>query len=153
MPAHGALFRRARRGVGSGALWMPDSSQVLHQWVPIAFVSEYVHLSYLLYTPLIALIGLPIYFAKGRRDFRLFTTTLVATFAPATSHSSSSRCRVPSTTSDLLISSKHSYIAHWWIVVAQGFGARGRRSHPPHIAVSIVTWPCAALVPKLSPSR
>jgi membrane-associated phospholipid phosphatase len=128
-------------------------SQVLHQWVPIGVVSEYVHLSYLLYSPLIALIGLSIYFAKRRAEFHLFTTALVATFAA---------CYLAFITfpvqgpfhyfGPIDPAAKHSYFAILADQMLHRASAAGTAFPSSHVAVTVVAWAmCRRLLPKLSP--
>lgn len=63
------------------ALFGCQISQRLHALLPSSLISEYAHLSYLLYGLMIPAVALPLYWAARRAELRQFATTVVTSFA------------------------------------------------------------------------
>jgi membrane-associated phospholipid phosphatase len=55
-------------------------SQVLHELLPFAPLSEFLHLSYLLYLTLVPLVGFPLYFQRRWEAYREFAITALGTY-------------------------------------------------------------------------
>jgi len=62
------------------SLFGAQPSQMLHEVVPCAFVSEVLHFIYLFYLSLIAVVGLSLYISQRVVAYRVFATSTLATF-------------------------------------------------------------------------
>jgi membrane-associated phospholipid phosphatase len=134
------------------ALFGCQISQVLHQWIPVRAVSEYAHLSYLIYSTLIPLVGLPLYLTRRRAEFRMFTTTVITTFAT---------CYLVFIAFPVLgpfhhfgpidPAAKHSYFAILSDRMLHRASAEGTAFPSSHVAAAVVVWAmCRRLMPRLS---
>ncbi|MBD3237002.1 MAG: phosphatase PAP2 family protein [Candidatus Eisenbacteria bacterium] len=62
------------------AIFGCQPSQILHQLLPFGSLSEFLHLSYLLYLALIPLVGFSLYYAGRRAAHREFATTALSAY-------------------------------------------------------------------------
>jgi len=130
-----------------------DLSQVLHQWVPLGAVSEYVHLSYLVYAALIPLVCLPLYLSHRRGEFRLFTTAVIATFTACYLTFIVFPVQGPfHYFGPIDPAAKRSFFAVLADRMLHRASATGTAFPSSHVAVAVVVWAmCRRMLPRLSP--
>ncbi len=128
-------------------------SQVLHTLVPSRFLSEYTHLSYLLYFALVPLVSLPLYGAGRRAELRLVTTTFMATFAACYLTFIAFPVQGPfhhfGPLDPQALQSYFAGLSHW--VLHRG-SALGTAFPSSHVAAAVVAWMmCRRTLPRLAP--